>query len=263
MPRSPYMRAWTLCLSRRVASTAMYRSKGQMKAQNPVKPTEFNAIIMSKPTLTIEILIQEAGLFSEQESLHPEPTIFGVTDGKAIGTYLEHKFQAYLETRYVHAPGNSASGIDLPGLAVDMKVTSVRQPQSSCPFKNARQKIFGLGYSLLVFVYEKADDPVNKTAILNILHAIFVESKKTGDFQMTSGLRDILARNGNEDDLVAFMQDKMLPVEEIEARRIAQELLASAPELGYLTISNALQWRLQYSRVITQAGAVPGIIRIR
>ena len=27
------------------------------------------------------------------------------------------------------------------------------------------------------------------------------------------------------------------------------------PRLGYLTISNALQWRLQYSRVIEQAGA--------
>lgn len=31
----------------------------------------------------------------------------------------------------------------------------------------------------------------------------------------------------------------------------------------YLTISNALQWRLQYSRVIAQAGAVDGIIRVR
>jgi hypothetical protein len=29
---------------------------------------------------------------------------------------------------------------------------------------------------------------------------------------------------------------------------------STPPELGYLTISNALQWRLQYSRVIEQAG---------
>lgn len=186
-----------------------------------------------------------------------------MTDGKAIGTYLEHKFQQHLETKYVHAPGNSASGIDLPGLAVDMKVTSIRQPQSSCPFKHARQKIYGLGYSLLVFVYDKTDDSANRTAILNIQHTIFIDAKQTGDFQMTKGLREIIEREGNEDDLVSFMQDKMLPVDEIEVRRIAQDLLKSPPEQGYLTISNALQWRLQYGRVIVQAGAVAGITRIR
>lgn len=218
---------------------------------------------MDRPELTIELLISEAKLFSEMESAHPEPTIFGVTDGKAIGTYLEHKFQSHLEGKYVHAPGNSASGIDLPGLAVDMKVTSVKQPQSSCPFKHARQKIFGLGYSLLVFVYEKSDNPQTRTANLSIQHSIFVEAKRTGDFQMTKGLRDILAAEGNEDDLMAFMQDKMLPVDEVEAHRLAQELLKAPPEQGSLTISNALQWRLQYARIIVQAGAVDGITRIR
>ena len=218
---------------------------------------------MDKPILTVSLLLEEARIFTELESVHPEPTIFGVTDGKAIGTYLEHKFQSHLERQYVHAPGNSASGIDLPGLAVDMKVTSIKQPQSSCPFKHARQKIYGLGYSLLVFVYDKTDNPVDRTAILNIQHTIFIEAKQTGDFQMTKGLREIIAREGNEEDLVAFMQDKMLPVDEIEVRRIAQELLQTPPEQGYLTISNALQWRLQYGRIIVQAGLVDGITRIR
>jgi len=30
-----------------------------------------------------------------------------------------------------------------------------------------------------------------------------------------------------------------------------ESLLANPPKIGYLTISNALQWRLQYKRVIT------------
>jgi hypothetical protein len=218
---------------------------------------------MSKPTLTIETLQSEARQFSLAESSHPEPTIFGVTDGKAIGTYLEHKFQQHLEARYVHAPGNSALGIDFPGLEVDMKVTSVRQPQSSCPFKHARQKVYGLGYALLVFVYDKTDDEKTHTATLNILHTIFIEKRCTADYQMTRGILEILQRDGNEDDLIAFMSDKMLPVDEIEMQRIAQELLTKPPVQGYLTISNALQWRLQYGRVIQQAGAVDGIIRIR
>ncbi len=217
---------------------------------------------MSKPVLTVETLREEARKFALAESAHPELTIYGVTDGKAIGTYLEHKFQQHLESRYVHAPGNSAMGIDLPGLAVDMKVTSVKQPQSSCPFKSARQKIYGLGYSVLVFVYDKTDDQTAKTAILNILHTIFIESHRTADYQMTRGLLEILGRDGNENDLVAFMQDKMLPVDDIEMGRIAQELLRTPPVQGYLTISNALQWRLQYARVIAQAGEVAGILRI-
>jgi hypothetical protein len=52
------------------------------------------------------------------------------------------------------------------------------------------------------------------------------------------------------------MQDKNLPVDEIEARKIAEDVLKSPPEIGYLTISNALQWRLQYTRVIEKAGEV-------
>lgn len=78
---------------------------------------------------------------------------FSSTDGKAVGTYLEHKFKAYLKEKYTFDEGNSANGIDLPSLGVDIKTTSIMQPQSSCPFKSARQKIYGLGYNLLVFVY--------------------------------------------------------------------------------------------------------------
>ena len=58
------------------------------------------------------------------------------------------------------------------------------------------------------------------------------------------------------------MSDRNLPVDEIEARRIAQELLKNPPDIGYLTISNALQWRLQYRRLIERAGRVDGIVGI-
>jgi len=77
------------------------------------------------------------------------------------------------------------------------------------------------------------------------------------------GLREILERSGNEDDLIAFMQDKNLPVDDIEATNIAKQLLIEKPEQGYLTISNALQWRLQYGRAIEQAGNIFGLNRIR
>lgn len=216
-----------------------------------------------KTPLTLKSLCAEAATFANIESEHDEPTLFGVTDGKAVGTYLEQKFSAYLMERYLFDQGNSASGIDLPTLDVDIKVTSVSQPQSSCPFKSARQKIYGLGYHLIIFVYKKTDNTETKTGRLSMLHTIFVNESHTADYQMTRGLRQILENEGNADDIVAFFQDRNLPVDEIEARNLAETVLHTPPIQGYLTISNALQWRLHYSRVITQAGKVPGIQRIR
>ncbi len=209
-------------------------------------------------------MLDEAKSFAEIESIYAEPSLFGVTDGKAVGTYIEHKFKAYLATNYEVVFSSSASGIDLPELNVDIKVTSITQPQSSCPFKSARQKIFGLGYSLLIFVYSKTDDAVNRTANLNFLHTIYVEKEKTADYQTTTGLKQILTNNGNADDLISFMQNRNLPLDDIEAYKIAEELLSGKLITeGYLTISNALQWRLQYSRVISEAGNVKGILRVK
>lgn len=216
-----------------------------------------------KPKLTIPRLRREARKFAEIESAHAEPALFGVTDGKAIGTYLEHKFQAHLQEIYTCELGNSAKGIDFPSLDVDLKTTSIKQPQSSSPFKSARQKIYGLGYSLLLLVYEKNDNAQTQTGNLRIRHTIFVSAMRTGDFQTTTGILKILDNEGNEDDLIAFMQERMLPVDEIEASNLARELLINPPTVGYLTISNALQWRLQYKRVIDEAGKTSGIYRVR
>lgn len=136
------------------------------------------------------------------------------------------------------------------------------QPQSSCPFQSARQKIFGLGYNLLVFVYEKEDNQQTKTSRLNIFHTIFVAKNRTADYQLTTSLNKILENNANKDDIIALFHDKNLPVDDISADSLADEILSRKPEIGYLTISNALQWRLQYSRIIEYADTVDGIIRL-
>jgi len=209
-------------------------------------------------------MIEAAKTFANIQTKLPVPELYGVTDGKAVGTHIEKAFKAYLKETFLFEEGNSAKGIDFPSMAVDVKVTSVEQPQSSSPFKSARQKIFGLGYSLMVFVYDKKDDQSTETAVLDMRHTIFVESAKTADFQMTTGLKKILENDGNAEDLVAFMRDKNLPVDDIEANNIARELIdAKTLEIGYLTISNALQWRLQYARAIEKAGTVAGITRVR
>lgn len=215
-----------------------------------------------KKTLTVEMLVHDAKDFAQRESGHRERSLFGVTDGKAVGTYLEHKFQDVLFEKYTYVKGSSAKGIDFPKLGVDIKVTSIRQPQSSCPFQSARQKVYGLGYSLLVFVYDKKDDRKTRTATLNINHVVFVDAKRTADYQTTTGILKIVDNSGNVDDIMAFMAERCLPLDDIQARLLAEEILNKRPDVGYLTISNALQWRLQYSRVIEHAGVVDGVNRV-
>lgn len=217
---------------------------------------------MAKPQLSVERLIAEASTFAVSESNHQEPELYGVTDGKAVGTYLEQKFQSLLHTRYTYEEGSSAQGIDFPTLNVDIKVTSMRQPQSSCPFESAQQKVRGLGYSLLVFIYDKTDNHESQTANLQILHTIFIDASCTADYQTTRGIKEILERGGNMDDLIAFINDRNLPLDEIGAIRLAEDILDDPPRLGYLTISNALQWRLQYKRVIDLAGTIVGILKV-
>jgi hypothetical protein len=212
-----------------------------------------------KPKLTLNLLKKEASTFAALEISHEESRLYGVTDGKAVGTYLEHKFTSYLAQYYEYELGNSASGIDFPGLGVDIKVTSIKQPQSSCPFKSASQKIFGLGYHLLVFVYEKTDNEASKTGRLNMQHVIFVEKERTADFQTTKGLLDILSREGNQDDIFAFIMERNLPLSEADAWQLAEKILKKPPTQGYLTVSPLCQWPFHYSRAI-QKGCEVSVI---
>ncbi len=217
-----------------------------------------------KEALTIPKLIEEAQLFCVAQSKFQHKELYGVTDGKAVGTLIEQKFQKHLKDKFEVTIGSSASGVDLPSddILTDIKVTSIKQPQSSCPFKDAKQKIFGLGYNLLVFVYDKTDDPQSKTATLNFVSCSFVSKERTADYTTTFRLREMIKDNANHDDIIAYLNDKNIPADEITLAKLAEQILLSPPEQGYLTISNALQWRLQYQRIVALQDDIPGISKI-
>lgn len=217
-----------------------------------------------KQNLTRENLIKEAQLFCINQSKFQHKELFGITDGKAVGTLIEQKFQAHLKTKYELTIGSSAKGIDLPSadILTDIKVTSNKQPQSSCPFRDAKQKIFGLGYNLLVFVYDKTDDPDSQTATLNFVSCSFVSKERTADFTTTSILNKMKSVDANEDDIISFLEGIKLPADEITLKLIAEIILTSEIPIGYLTISNALQWRLQYARIRDLKNDIPGIDKI-
>lgn len=212
-----------------------------------------------KEALTIEVLKAEAKEFCEYQSAIDHNSLFGITDGKAIGTYIEHTFKEYLQSKYIFNTGSSAIGIDFPDshINTDIKVTSTTQPQSSCPFRTPKQKIYGLGYNLLIFVYEKYDQ-WNTCKIL-FRHCVYIDKSRTSDFTTTKRLREMVNDGANKEDIISYLTDRNLPGDENLYNELADEILKNTPEQGYITISNALQWRLQYSRVITLDNTISGI----
>ena len=162
-----------------------------------------------KEKLEINHLVSLAKEFCIKETQYKNNELYGVTDGKAVGTYIEQKFKAFLQERYDVVIGNSASGIDLPSsdINTDIKVTSIKQPQSSCPFKDAKQKIFGLGYNLLVLVYDKKDDIATETTILDFVSCSFVKKERTADYTTTFRLCEMVKDKANVDDIIAYLSD--------------------------------------------------------
>ena len=215
---------------------------------------------MNKAVLTIETLQEATRNFCISENRLDFPELFGVTDGKKVGTFVEHRLKSYLAERFLLNLGNSASGIDLPEAHIntDIKVTSIKQPQSSSPYKSSSQKIFGLGYNLLVLVYDKKD--FDGTSKLNFINSTFVSQECTADYTTTKRLIEMLKDGANKEDVISFFVDKNIPGDDITYSAMADEVLRSDLQQGYLTISNALQWRLQYGRVIGLSNSVDGVV---
>lgn len=206
-----------------------------------------------KAALTIETLKQEAKAFATLLSANGIPELYGINDGKKVGTYVEIRLNEYLTDRYSYVHGSAANGVDIPELHVDVKATSKKQPQSSSPFRDSSQKVYGLGHHLLVFVYDKKDDNAAQTASLKVEEVIFVHKEQRADSQTTKGLLGILKRDGTKEDVVAFLEERNLILHEEGMEALAERILENPPEQGYLTISNALQWRLQFGHAIKHA----------
>lgn len=64
----------------------------------------------------------------------------------------------------------------------------------------------------------------------------------------------------NREDIIGFLQDRNIPGDYSDFIDLAEEILDYPPEQGYLTISNALQWRLQYGRAIALDNSVRGVV---
>lgn len=124
------------------------------------------------------------------------------------------------------------------------------------------KRFLDLGYNLLVFVYNKIDNPRTKTTTLHFVSCSFISSERTADYTTTYRLREMIKDHANEEDIVAYLTDRNIPADEITLHNMAKTILNNPPKQGYLTISNALQWRLQYQRIVSLEKSVSGINKI-
>ena len=109
-----------------------------------------------------------------------------------------------------------------------------------------------------MFVYDKKD--TTTTCTLDFKYCTFIDKTRTADYTITKRLRQMIDDGANKEDIIGFLVDKNVPGDDIVYSDLADEILNHKPEQGYLTISNALQWRLQYARVIDLKNTVNGVL---
>ena len=62
----------------------------------------------SLPPLTLDLFRKAAREFADELASMPLPSLFGATDGKAVGTKVEAMFKTHLQARYDLTVGNAA-----------------------------------------------------------------------------------------------------------------------------------------------------------
>ena len=105
-------------------------------------------------------------------------------------------------------------------------------------------------------VYDKKD---TEECNVKFLHCAFIEEQHTADYTITKRLIEMRNDGANEEDIMAYLTDRNIPADSTVYFDIANRILTEGLNQGYLTISNALQWRLQYKRVINLKNEVSGV----
>ena len=106
-------------------------------------------------------------------------------------------------------------------------------------------------------MYSKKDDA--DICHLVFRYCTFIEAKRTADYTITRRLREMVNDGARKEDIIGFLEDRNVPGDEIVYDELASEIIDTPPAQGFLTISNALQWRLQYARVIELNNSIDGI----
>lgn len=172
---------------------------------------------------------------------------------KQIGTYFEKELRDWFENKHgLVSEGSVAEDIDLPAFNLDVKTTSNRQPQSSSTFDDPGERIVGVDYNILLFVYDKQSvDGGNK---FEIKTCAYIPKERASDYRKSDDAVKLVAdyREGklSESELREQLED-LTGVGAISDKKF-EEIKNDPPEKGAITITPALQWRFNYNKMVKE-----------
>ena len=182
---------------------------------------------------------------------------------KRIGTYFEEELRVWFEEKHgLVSEGSVAKGIDLPAFNLDVKTTSNRQPQSSSPFDDPGERITGVDYNILLFVYDKQS--VEDGNQFGIVSCVYIPKERASDYRKSENASKLVAdyREGklSESELREQLEE-LTGIGAISDDKF-EEIKENPPEKGAITMTPAVQWRFNYrsSRyIVTQQFLEPGV----
>lgn len=209
------------------------------------------------PPLTIEALLAEVVPFAYSLT---GVIIKDIDKPKKIGDFVQEKLSEYLATKYSFTKGNSTLGIDFPSLNIDVKATRLHKPQSSSRFRSVRQKVFGLGYGIVLFAYEQIEDEFAMKTTIRVRRVVYIAAERTASYSITKTIKELIENDCNQEELEGYLLSISMGLDEAEAEAIAQKIMLDKTiNVGYIEMTQALQWRLMYSVAINNAGKIAGL----
>lgn len=111
---------------------------------------------------------------------------------KEIGTYFEKELRDWFEEKHgLVSEGSVAQDIDLPAFNLDVKTTSNRKPQSSSTFDDPGERIVGVDYNILLFVYDKQS--VNGGNNFEIKTCAYIPKERASDYRKSESAVKLVA----------------------------------------------------------------------
>lgn len=169
---------------------------------------------------------------------------------KRIGTYFEKELRDWFETKHgLVSDGSVAQGIDLPAFNLDVKTTSNRQPQSSSPFDDPGERITGVDYNILLFVYDKQS--VEGGNRFEIVSCAYIPRERASDYRKSENARKLVAdyREGKLSEAELREQlEELTGVGAISDEKF-EEIKRDPPKTGAITMTPAVQWRFNYNKM--------------
>lgn len=206
---------------------------------------------------------------------------------KTRSTLIEQKFKTFLSDNLdFEIEGNSALGVDLPIFNTDIKCTSISQPQSSSPYRSINEKLFGVDYNILLFVYsidngvfkiencayipkhmtgcknatkllikltnEYNNNNISKNIAIKLLKGWFFTVEDMSSGGITRIITNFISGRMSTEDLIAQVNTWNIcePLDlKPDWNTIWDRAIISPPCEGVINYSFALQWRLQYTEL--------------